>query len=354
LIIATYLGILLVGLGMPQKSRGDDPKWLVDFGSDLRACVPDGANLLSPETQADSQPPFAEVRQLADELTRGHISAAGHIFAPAPMILGPMIVGPTVVGPTIAAPQSAGVGPLAAGSSAIAPAFNSWGTVRSPNVQPPAIFTAWPENLQPIAKRPAASSQAELLPGVVSQAAYFPSVSSTGDGMAAGPLPGTKLVSLDPPAGSSGISTSAFSQLNHYLSDSNKPQSLTATSAVLPQLSVDTSTVTMVDDDTVKNAVGDPSGLFSAARLAWNFENLRLESGIGFSWNTWLDRSKPFFDVSNRENVVWNLSLLYYPMGDIPWRPFVLLGTGITQLNTLNNSGQENSATVYTGISHRN
>jgi len=81
---------------------------------------------------------------------------------------------------------------------------------------------------------------------------------------------------------------------------------------------------------------------------------LRLESGIGFSWTSWLDRSKPLVDFGSRENVVWNLSLLYYPWGDFPWRPFLLMGTGISQLNTFGNTSQENSATIYTGITHKN
>jgi hypothetical protein len=314
---AACLGILLIGLGTPPQLRADNPKWPVDFGSDLRSASPDNTNLVSLGSLTCPQP-FAEVRQFARELTMGPIPATG---------------------PTVAAPQAAGVEPSVIRLRAI----------NQIDVQPSAAIAAWPDNFQSIIKRPAASPQTELIPGVVSQAAYFPSSGSVVE-----QLPGTKLLSLDQAASSSGVSTTAFSQLNRYLSVSNKPQSLAASEAIFPQLSVNTGTVTMVHDDLVKNAVGGPSGLFSAARLAWNYENLRLESGIGFAWTTWLEGSKPIFDVSNRENVVWNLSLLYYPLGDIPWRPFVLLGTGITQLNTLSNNAQETSATVFTGLSHRN
>jgi hypothetical protein len=117
---------------------------------------------------------------------------------------------------------------------------------------------------------------------------------------------------------------------------------------------LDSIAATMTGNDTVKDAMGGQSGFFSCARLGLHDEYWRIESGIGIAWTSLLDRAKPVVDYAGRESVVWNLSLLYFPWGDYRWRPFVLLGTGISELNTLAKNSQGNSATLYTGISHRN
>jgi hypothetical protein len=319
------LAVLIAAAGKPFHCRADDPKLLVDFNVDPRNLTFDSAGLLFQANKPDPQPPFAEVRQLAYELTTGHIPATPQPAKPPR--------------------QPAADFPY------------PWPTAIPPPIQqsilPPAIF-APAGNLQPITMHSRASQQAELLPGLPSQAASFPASNGPGNVAAGGQLATAKLLSPDQQPASSGTSPTLASQLNHYLTASDTAQSSANVGTVFPMISLDSVSETMVDDDTIKTTLGGSSGFFSAARLAWNYNGLRLESGIGYSWTSWLDRNKSLLDFSNRENVVWNLSVLYYPLGEIPWRPFVLLGTGLSQLNTFGNTTQENSATVYTGITHKN
>jgi hypothetical protein len=318
------LAVLSTAVGKASHCRADDPKLLVDFNVDPRNITLDSAGPLFQAVKPDPKSPFAEIRQLADELTTGLIPATPQLTAP------PRQPADDFPYPSL---------------SAIQPTIQQ-------SIQPPAIFTPT-GNFEPIPNHSFPSRQSELLPGLASQAAFFPSVNGPGD-VVAGQLAPAKFLSPDPLESSSATSPTLASQLNHYLAVSDRPQSSANTDTVLPLLSINNAAGNLVDDDTIKNVVGGPSGFFSAARLAWDYDYLRLESGIGFSWTSWLDRSKPLVDFGSRENVVWNLSLLYYPWGDFPWRPFLLLGTGISQLNTFGNTSQENSATIYTGITHKN
>jgi hypothetical protein len=320
-----YLVALLTCVGKASHCRADDPKLLVDFNVDPRNISLDSGGPLFQIVKPDPKPPFSEVRQLTYEFTTGHIPATPQLATP---------------------PRQPSDDFSYASSTAGQPTMQQ-------SIQSPAIFTP-AGNLQPITNRWLPLQQAELLPGLVSQAASFPASNDPGDAAVGGQLTAAKLLSPDQQQGSSGTSPALASQLNHYLTVSNTGRSSANGDTVLPLISINSVAQTMVDDDVIQSTVGGSSGFFSAARLAWNYDDLRLQSGVGFSWTTWLDRNKPLVDFNNRENVVWNLSLLYYPLGDIPWRPFVLLGTGISQLNTFGNSAQENSATVYTGIMHRN
>jgi hypothetical protein len=193
----------------------------------------------------------------------------------------------------------------------------------------------------------------DIQPDGASQSMQFgasPGVGSASDnqfGLCADWPGGPKVAVIDP------SHIGGAPKLSPYLNaqDPAHPQSMID---FIQLLRVDSIAATMTANDTVKDAVGGQSGFFSCARLGLHDEYWRIESGIGIAWTTVLDRSKPLMDYANRESVVWNLSLLYFPFGDYRWRPFVLLGTGISELNTLAKNSQGNSATVYTGISHKN
>jgi hypothetical protein len=146
----------------------------------------------------------------------------------------------------------------------------------------------------------------------------------------------------------------SISQLEPFLHPAIWIQHQETTAGNSQLFHLDSFTATMTGNGVIKDAVGGQSGFFSRARMGLDYDYWRVESGIGIAWTTLLDKSKPLVDFGSRENVVWNLSLLYFPWGDFRWRPFLLLGTGISELNTLGGSSQGNSATVYTGISHKN
>ncbi len=345
---------LLMATGAPQLAAAEDSKFFADFTADPRTPALDNANLMNPglnlgssstmnltgktdlpglTSEADTRP-FAEVRQLANELLAGRFPSS---LAP------PKTPRQTGIAPSVSPPNSI--------SASLRP--NSIEASLQPHMQPAASFISPAPLSEPINRVPN-SPPAQLVPGVVSPAAYFPSATKTPDGAVGSQLTQAVWLLPDSQATSSGSkpTSSIASQLNHFVPSQSAQNSVTG-DLPLPSVSLHTVADNMVDDTAIKDTVGGASGFFSAARLQWKLDNWRLESGIGFAWDTWLDRTKPLLELTNRENVVWNLSVLYYPYGDLPWQPFVLLGTGISQLNTLA-AGPQNSATVYTGISHKN
>jgi hypothetical protein len=225
---------------------------------------------------------------------------------------------------------------------------------KQPTAASPTIFTPSSAKLQTIGPQLLGSPQGELLPGIPSKPLSFvASAELTGDSV------DRQLVFPKLPYGlredSSELShTPSMSQLEPFLHPGDRTQHQEIAGGNSQLFHVDSFAATMTGNDTIKDAVGGQSGFFSRARLGLNYDYWRVESGIGIAWTTLLDKSKPLVDFSSQENVVWNLSLLYFPWGDFRWRPFLLLGTGISQLNTIGGNSQGNSATVYTGISHKN
>lgn len=194
----------------------------------------------------------------------------------------------------------------------------------------------------------------ELLPGIPSQAASFISSADIKGNCVDGQLgsadllggqQGSNLTTSQPP--------SVF-QPKHYLQASSPGESFMGTSWRSRLFYAESFAGTMIGDDAIKAAIGQRSGYFTGARLGLDYDDYwRVESRIGIAWMKFFDKSNPWIDVGTGDNLVWNLSLLYYPLGDLRWRPFLLLGTGISQLNTFAVNSRGNSATIFTGISHK-
>ena len=59
------------------------------------------------------------------------------------------------------------------------------------------------------------------------------------------------------------------------------------------------------------------------------------------------DRQHPQNNIGTGNIIVWDMSLLYYPWGDSRWRPFVLVGTGIQQLDSYGSASPIYSGTLF-------
>jgi hypothetical protein len=211
-----------------------------------------------------------------------------------------------------------------------------------------------PDEIQSSDSQTAPPKQTEIVTGIPSQALQFAAwAKAAGDFLEKQIHPANWLAwQLRPASSLTSVPLPAQSSAKVQLATWVSMQGAADRNATLFQ--VDSFANDMVTDDTVKDALGGQSGFFSRARWGLNYDYWRVESGVGIAWTTLLDRSKTLVELGGRENIVWNLSVLYFPLGEIPWRPFVLLGTGLSQLNTFGTNTQGNTTTLYTGISHRN
>jgi hypothetical protein len=110
---------------------------------------------------------------------------------------------------------------------------------------------------------------------------------------------------------------------------------------------VDIFSGSMIGDDAVDNQVGQEAGFFIGTRVGWDYDYYwGVETRLGLAWMSLFDRQSPESNIGTGNIVVWDMSLLYYPWGDSRWRPFLLLGAGIQQLDSYGNSPAVYSGTL--------
>lgn len=99
-------------------------------------------------------------------------------------------------------------------------------------------------------------------------------------------------------------------------------------------------------DDIVRNRIYQNDTTFVGARLGYDFDHFwGLEGRWAFARPDLANGSgTPFFPAS-RDNFA-DVSLLYYPLGDARWRPYLLAGLGFTTLRFNNDLGQRISEAV--------
>lgn len=104
----------------------------------------------------------------------------------------------------------------------------------------------------------------------------------------------------------------------------------------------------MIGDDAIDGVIGQEAGFFTGGRIGWDYDYYwGVETRLGLSWMSLFDRQNPTNNIGNGNIIVWDMSLLYYPWGDSRWRPFVLLGTGIQQLDSYGSSPAVYSGTLF-------
>lgn len=98
-------------------------------------------------------------------------------------------------------------------------------------------------------------------------------------------------------------------------------------------------------DDLVPNKIYQNDTTFVGARLGYDFDHFwGLEGRWAFARPDLANGSgTPFFPAS-RDNFA-DVSLVYYPLGDARWRPFLLAGLGFTSFRFNNELGQRISET---------
>ena len=148
--------------------------------------------------------------------------------------------------------------------------------------------------------------------------------------------------------GSSGSHTPALYQPEHYPRALGFGQPLVGTSWQNRPFHVDFFTGTMIGDDAIDGQIGQEAGFFVGGRLGWDYDYYwGVESRLGMAWMSLFDRQNPENNIGTGNILVWDMSLLYYPWGDSRWRPFILVGTGIEQLDSYGSALPVYSGTLF-------
>ena len=148
--------------------------------------------------------------------------------------------------------------------------------------------------------------------------------------------------------GSSGSHTPALYQPDHYPRALGLGQPLVGTSWQNRPFHVDFFTGTMIGDDAIDGQIGQEAGFFVGGRLGWDYDYYwGVESRLGTAWMSLFDRQHPETNIGTGNILVWDMSLLYYPWGDSRWRPFILVGTGIEQLDSYGSALPVYSGTLF-------
>jgi hypothetical protein len=146
----------------------------------------------------------------------------------------------------------------------------------------------------------------------------------------------------------SGSHTPAIYQPEHYPRALGFGQPLVGTSWQNRPFHADFFTGTMIGDDAIDGVIGQEAGFFVGGRLGWDYDYYwGVESRLGTAWMSLFDRQHPENNIGTGNILVWDMSLLYYPWGDSRWRPFVLVGTGIEQLDSYGSALPIYSGTLF-------
>jgi hypothetical protein len=105
---------------------------------------------------------------------------------------------------------------------------------------------------------------------------------------------------------------------------------------------------TMVGDDAIDGVIGQETGFFTGGRVGWDYDYYwGVDTRLGLAWMALYDKKHPAINLGNGNIIDWDMNLLYYPFGDAKWRPFILLGTGISQFDSFGPSPAAYNSTMF-------
>jgi hypothetical protein len=213
---------------------------------------------------------------------------------------------------------------------------------------PPGIF----QQIQPrsnAASLPSSSSSAEIVRGVPSPAAAYPNSANPPDeNSECGPNYSGALGKQHEFQPLPGSGVPSMFQPEHYPRAMGFGEPLQGTSWQNRPFHVDFFAGDMIGDDAVDHVIGQEAGFFTGGRVGWDYDYYwGVETRLGVSWMSLFDSQRPTTRLGVGNIIVWDMSLLYYPWGDSRWRPFLLLGTGIQQLDAYGSSPRIYQGTLF-------
>jgi Outer membrane protein beta-barrel domain len=213
---------------------------------------------------------------------------------------------------------------------------------------PPSQLNSLPSAppFRPVQSPPAANG--ELVHGVPSHASAFPSQADLPEGCDNPQQNETGFFKNKEDIQPETTATPYMFQPPHYPRALGPGDPLVGTSWENRPYYIDGFAGTMIGDDAIKNTIGQQSGFFTGGRLGWDYDYYwGIESRLGLAWMTLFDKQNVFHDLGNGLIVNFDLNLLYYPWGDSRWRPFLFIGSGISQFDTFGGNAVGYTATLF-------
>ena len=104
----------------------------------------------------------------------------------------------------------------------------------------------------------------------------------------------------------------------------------------------------MIGDDAIDGVIGQEAGFWVGSRLGWDYDYYwGVESRLGYAWMSLFDRKHANHHLGTGNIIDWDSSILYYPWGDSRWRPFLLVGLGISQFDSFGPVAGGYNATLF-------
>jgi len=103
----------------------------------------------------------------------------------------------------------------------------------------------------------------------------------------------------------------------------------------------------LIADEPVHDRNNPGAGILTGFRLGWDVaDRWGFESRLGFARTSLDDPIVP--KLSSHENfLLWDSEVLFYPLGDTKWRPFMLFGAGLMDLHFIDRASTRWHQTLF-------
>lgn len=114
----------------------------------------------------------------------------------------------------------------------------------------------------------------------------------------------------------------------------------------------------IVADGLLKGRVEGSTGYLTGLRMGWDFDHFwGLETRFGLT-SFGLDSPIAGVELGNAKGFLWDTGVLWYPLGDATWRPYVTLGMGLADFRFYDEFARLNHPSTFTmpyggGIKYR-
>lgn len=104
---------------------------------------------------------------------------------------------------------------------------------------------------------------------------------------------------------------------------------------------------TLLADTPIRHRVDAGTGFYTGFRFGWDMsKHFGVETSFGFS-KVGNDYPQIPNKMGDEKLFLWDVDWLWYPWGDTRFRPYLLLGTGLNDVNFVNDINQRVHSTLY-------
>lgn len=104
---------------------------------------------------------------------------------------------------------------------------------------------------------------------------------------------------------------------------------------------------TMLADTPIKHRVNAGTGFYTGFRFGWDMsKHVGVETSFGFA-KVGNEYPRLPTKMGDEKLFLWDVDWLWYPWGDTRFRPYLLIGTGLNDVNFVNDLDQRIHSTLY-------